>query len=204
VDVAGLAVAVGLHVTTARFHLGVLERAGRLWAENEVPADDNLSWDEGTRRVGDLFERLGFAPRLAGLRPFVEPKLCITDVPVPPGSGWCPPSPSHSAGAAKVPQAPLNSAPLFRAGLCRRTARQVHTELHAAFPLSADHSARRCGPPPSTTLSPVRRASSPRFKPTASRTRSAAHLLGEARPPVRHHPASPAVHPRLEKRTGVL
>lgn len=119
-DVAGLAAAVGLHVTTARFHLDVLERAGlvrragqrggragrprllyaavadsatregqrqlaevlagmlavdpdgpswaeqagRLWAERRVPADAGLPWDEGTRWVGDLFDRLGFAPRL--------------------------------------------------------------------------------------------------------------------------------------------
>lgn len=186
-DVARLAKAVGLHVTTARFHLDVLERAGlirreaeragrpgrprqlytvtaaaepgegyrqladaladvlatdpdagprwaeragRRWAQMEVPPEDGLSWEEGTRRVGDLFERLGFAPRLlddaaarhleldacpfrdlaraypdivctvhlgllrgslnrlgvatgerAGLRPFVEPELCVADVP---------------------------------------------------------------------------------------------------------------------------
>jgi len=98
-----------------------------------VPAGDRLSWDEGTRRVGGLFDRLGFAPRLvddaaqrhleldacpfrhlarahpqivctvhlgllrgalarlsvpaaeqAVLRPFVEPELCIADVPFPP------------------------------------------------------------------------------------------------------------------------
>ncbi len=189
-DVAALAAAVGLHVTTARFHLDVLERAGlvgraaeragrmgrprqlyavvaapeadegyrqladvlagglaadpdagprwaeragRRWAKQQVPAGDELSWDEGTRQVGDLFDRLGFAPRLvddatqrhleldacpfrdlarayphivctvhlgllrgalsrlrvpaaeqAGLRPFVEPELCIADVPIPP------------------------------------------------------------------------------------------------------------------------
>jgi len=29
-----------------------------------APAEDGLSWEEGTRRVGDLFERVGFAPRL--------------------------------------------------------------------------------------------------------------------------------------------
>lgn len=119
-DVAALAEAVGLHVTTARFHLQVLERAGlvsraveragrpgrprqlyilaetteaneghrrlaealvgavaadadggaqwaeragRQWAERQVP-DAALSWDDGTRRVGELFDRLGFAPRL--------------------------------------------------------------------------------------------------------------------------------------------
>lgn len=189
-DVTALAVAVGLHVTTARFHLEVLERAGlirraadragrpgrprqlytvtaaaepgqghrqlaqalaevlaadpdagpqwaeragRQWAQTEVPAKDRLSWDEGTRWADDLFERLGFAPRLvddaaarhleldacpfrdlarahphivctvhlgllrgsldrlgvataerAGLRPFVEPELCVVDVPIPP------------------------------------------------------------------------------------------------------------------------
>jgi predicted ArsR family transcriptional regulator len=120
-DVAALADAVGLHVTTARFHLEVLERAGlvsraaeragrpgrprqlyvavealevneghrrlaealvdvlaadpdggeqwaeragRQWAEREVPADAELSLDEGIRWVSELFDRLGFAPRL--------------------------------------------------------------------------------------------------------------------------------------------
>lgn len=188
-DAATLAKAVGLHVTTARFHLDLLERAGLIrraaeragrpgrprqlytvtaaaepgegyrqlanvladvlatdpdagprsaeqagwrWAQIEVPPEDGLSWEEGTRRVGDLFERLGFAPRLvddaaarhleldacpfrdlaraypkvvctvhlgllrgslnrlgvaggkrAGLRPFVEPELCVVDVPRP-------------------------------------------------------------------------------------------------------------------------
>lgn len=191
-DVAGLATAVGLHVTTARFHLDVLERAGlvhrtaerggrpgrprqlytaavapdvneghrqlaevlagalaadpgidpgwaeqagRRWADSQLPAAEQLSWDQGTREVGDLFDRLGFAPRVvddaqlrhleldacpfrdlaraypqivcsvhrgllrgalsrlrvplaeqAGLRPFVEPELCIADVPIPPAS----------------------------------------------------------------------------------------------------------------------
>lgn len=189
-DVAALAAAIGLHVTTARFHLEVLERAGlvrraaervgrpgrprqlyaavpelepgeghrrladvlagalaadpntgsrwaeaagRRWAENQVPAGDGWSWEEGTRQIGDLFDRLGFAPRLvdtatdrhlelcacpfrdiaraypqivcsvhlgllrgalgqlrvasaerAGLRPFVEPELCVADMPIPP------------------------------------------------------------------------------------------------------------------------
>lgn len=189
--VAELAEAVGLHVTTARFHLDVLERAGLVrrvlgragrpgrprqlyaaavapeatdghrqlaavfagvlaadpdqgprwaeqaggqWAQEQVPVDDGLSWDEGTRRIGELFDRLGFAPRVvdrgpyrhleldgcpfrdlaraypqvvcsvhlgllretlhrlgipsaaqAGLRPFVQPELCIADVPIPPG-----------------------------------------------------------------------------------------------------------------------
>lgn len=188
-DVTALAAAVGLHVTTARFHLDVLQRAGlvqrapeeagkpgrprqlytattpaepgeayrqlasaltdalaadpdagpelaehagRRWAQMEIPSGDTLSWDEETRRVGDLFERVGFAPRLvddsakrhleleacpfrdlaqthpqivcrahlgllrgslerlgghiaerAGLRPFVEPELCIVDIPLP-------------------------------------------------------------------------------------------------------------------------
>jgi predicted ArsR family transcriptional regulator len=189
-DVAALAAAVGVHLTTARFHLNVLERAGlvhrsaerasrpgrprqlysasaepepgeghgqlahvladalaadpdtgtrlaeqagRRWAEQHVPAGSEASWDRGTREVGDLFGRLGFAPRLidkagqrhlelhacpfrdlarsypqvvctvhlgllrgalgglgvataerAALRPFVEPELCIADVPFPP------------------------------------------------------------------------------------------------------------------------
>ncbi len=189
-DVAALAAAVGLHVTTARFHLDVLERsglvrraatrdgrpgrpralyiataapelnegyhqlagvlaaalatdsragqrraeqAGRRWADDQVPAREGMSWDEGTGLVGALFGRLGFAPRVvddslqrhleldgcpfrdlarahpevvcsahlgllrgalsrlrvplaeqARLRPFVEPELCIADVPVPP------------------------------------------------------------------------------------------------------------------------
>lgn len=120
-DVATLAAAVGLHVTTARFHLDVLgrsglvrravERAGRRgrprqlyraaavpegsdgyrqlaavlagglatdaedgshraelaggrWAEEALPAGRGWSWEDGTRQVGDLFDRLGFAPRL--------------------------------------------------------------------------------------------------------------------------------------------
>lgn len=198
-DVAALASAVDLHVTTARFHLeqleraglvsraaervgrpgrprqlyvvtgaseateghrqlaevltGVLaddtdhgrlsaERAGRQWAERQVPVSEKLSWDEGTRRVEELFDRLGFAPRLvdddrgrhlaldgcpfrdlarahpqvvctvhagllrgalgrwgvssaedAGLRPFVEPELCVADVPAARGGEdeRCPP-----------------------------------------------------------------------------------------------------------------
>lgn len=197
-DVAALAAAVGLHVTTARFHLEVLERAGlvrraaqrggrpgrprqlyaalaapeateghrqlaevlaevlaanpdagprwaeqagRQWADRQVPADGGPSWEDGTRRVGALFERLGFAPRLvddarrrhleldacpfrdlarayphivcrvhlgllrgalgrlgvssaeqAGLRPFVEPELCVADLPLSPDreDHWCP------------------------------------------------------------------------------------------------------------------
>lgn len=192
-DVAALSAAVGLHMTTVRFHLDLLEqaglvrraveragrpgrprqlyapvaepaageghrqlaevlagvlavdlddgpqwaeRAGHRWAEEQVPAGAALSWDEGTRSVGDLFGRLGFAPRLvddaqhrhleldgcpfrdvaqahpqivcsvhlgllrgalrrlgvpggqaAGLRPFVEPELCIADVAVPTTGG---------------------------------------------------------------------------------------------------------------------
>lgn len=190
-DAAELAAAVGLHVTTARFHLDVLERAGmirreaehagrlgrprqlysavtdprqeenphrqlaevmagalaedpgtragwaeragRWWAEHQVPVEEDLSWEEGTQHVRALFDRLGFAPRLvddaaarhlelgacpfrdvarahpqivctmhlgllrgalgrlrvdcadqAGLRPFVEPQLCVVDIPRPP------------------------------------------------------------------------------------------------------------------------
>lgn len=188
-----LASAVGLHVTTARFHLDLLQRAqlvrrvaapkegavrrgrprqlyaasvhseaaeghrelaavlagalaaesesglksaeeaGRRWAVAQVPVEESLSWEDGTRRVGHLFERLGFAPRLVdrgsyrhleldacpfrdlarefpqvvcsvhlgllrealhrlrvptgpdavGLRPFVQPDLCIADLPAP-------------------------------------------------------------------------------------------------------------------------
>jgi len=120
-DAAQLAEAVGLHVTTARFHPKVLEQAGlvsrtgeragrpgrprqlysavaareaseghrllagvlagilaanpgfgppaaemagRRWAEDQMPAGTGLSADEGVRRVGELFDRLGFAPRL--------------------------------------------------------------------------------------------------------------------------------------------
>ena len=124
-DAAALAEAVGLHLTTIRFHLDVLEQAGlvhrlverggrpgrprqlysvaedadsggagsdqsyrelaevlagalgddpevarqrtevagRRWAETQVPAQE-LSWDEGTKAVGAVFDRLGFAPRL--------------------------------------------------------------------------------------------------------------------------------------------
>lgn len=188
-DVNTLAESVGLHVTTARFHLDVLqqaglirrtagragkpgrprqlyaatattepreayrqlaaaltevlatdpdagpqlaERAGRHWAQVEIPVEEALSWEEGTRRISDLFQRIGFAPRLVdgtaerhleldacpfrdlartypqivcrahlgllrgsldrlgvpgaedgGLRPFVEPELCVADVPTP-------------------------------------------------------------------------------------------------------------------------
>lgn len=189
-DVDALAAEVGLHVTTTRFHLDVLERAGlaqraperagrpgrprqlysaasaaepteghrqladvlagtlatdpeagprwaeeagRRWADAQVAASPSVSWDQGTRQVSELFARLGFAPRLvdgaaqrhlelaacpfrdlarahpqvvcavhlgllrgaldrlrvptakpADLRPFVEPELCIADVPFPP------------------------------------------------------------------------------------------------------------------------
>lgn len=195
-DAAALAQAVGLHVTTARFHLDVLERAGlvrrtverggqpgrprqlysivavpeageghrqlagvlasalaaepdtgprgaeqagRRWAADQLPVDAGLSWEEGVRQVGELFARLGFSPRMvdggqqrhlelhscpfrdlartyphivctahlgllrgaldqlrlpvaeqAELRPFVEPNLCIADVPFPP-------RPAHTA-----------------------------------------------------------------------------------------------------------
>lgn len=120
-DVAVLARAVGLHVTTVRFHLDVLERAGlvsraasrdsrpgrpralyvavaaqdvdeghrqladvlvaalaadpgtgprwaeqagRRWADTQVATGEGQSWDEGTREVSSLFDRLGFAPRM--------------------------------------------------------------------------------------------------------------------------------------------
>lgn len=192
-DVAALAYAVGLHVTTARFHLDVLERAGlvrraverggrpgrprqlyrvvtvpeageghrqlagvlagalatepdtasrsaeqagRRWAADQLPVADGLSWEQGVQQVGELFARLGFSPQMvdgdrqrhlelracpfrdlgraypdivctahlgllrgaldqlrlpvaeqAELRPFVEPDLCIADVPLPPRPG---------------------------------------------------------------------------------------------------------------------
>ncbi len=118
-DAASLAASIGVHVTTVRFHLDVLEdaglvqrrpervgrpgrprqlyraipaedgdrqlaevltgalaaepdaedfaeRAGRRWAEHEVPAEraGSSTWDEATERVGQLFDRLGFAPLL--------------------------------------------------------------------------------------------------------------------------------------------
>ena len=120
-DVTDLAAAVGLHVTTARSHLELLERAGLVhraadragrpgrprqlyaaaaqpvvgeghrqlagvlaaavagdddggrgraeragerWAEEQVPAGTVQSWDAATRGVGELFDRLGFAPQL--------------------------------------------------------------------------------------------------------------------------------------------
>lgn len=190
-DVLRLAADLGLHVTTARFHLDVLERAGlisrtaeragrpgrprqlyaaaqsaeatdghralavllaavlagdpdggsfraeqagRVWADAQLPIEEGLSEDQAVRSVVELFDRLGFAPRpvsteplssldltgcpfrdvarihpqvvcsihlgllrralhrsgwsveqaeKAGLRPFVEPGLCIADLPVP-------------------------------------------------------------------------------------------------------------------------
>lgn len=39
------------------------EDAGRRWAKSQVPLG-NLTWDEGTREVVTVFDRLGFAPRL--------------------------------------------------------------------------------------------------------------------------------------------
>ena len=111
---------------------GWAEQAGLWWAEDQVPTERELSWEDGTRQVGALFDRLGFAPRLvdgathrhlelrgcpfrdvarthpqivcnlhlgllrgalgrlqaepsdqAGLRPFVEPALCVVDLPKP-------------------------------------------------------------------------------------------------------------------------
>lgn len=120
-DVRELAAAVGLHVTTARFHLETLERAGLVrrateragrpgrprqlytvvtksaaveghrqlaevlaaalaedadagrrraeragqwWADQQVPALEAQSLDQAIRGVHELFDRLGFAPRL--------------------------------------------------------------------------------------------------------------------------------------------
>jgi predicted ArsR family transcriptional regulator len=124
-DAAALAEAVGLHLTTTRFHLDVLgqarlvhrfvdrggrpgrprvlyqvldeasadqagsddsyqelaavlaealdgesdltrqraEDAGRRWAETQVPVQD-VSWEDAIGQVGDVFARLGFAPRV--------------------------------------------------------------------------------------------------------------------------------------------
>lgn len=125
-DVPHLAALVGLHATTVRFHLDVLEQAGLVrrsperanrpgrprqlyaavlqpeaeaghqqlaqvlagelaadatngprcaeqaghrWAEQRVPIDAGpSSWEQGTRQVRALFERLGFAPRLTDER----------------------------------------------------------------------------------------------------------------------------------------
>lgn len=129
-DLAALAAAVGLHVTTARVHLRVLEEAalveravdrsgrmgrprqlfvaaevphrvvkveasrdhdgyrqlatalagalsvdphvaiscaeeaGRRWAQDVVPVAEELSWGEANDRLAELFDRLGFAPRV--------------------------------------------------------------------------------------------------------------------------------------------
>lgn len=41
------------------------ERAGRRWAERELPPSERLTAEEATRGVTVLFDRLGFAPRLA-------------------------------------------------------------------------------------------------------------------------------------------
>ena len=117
---AELAATVGLHVTTARAHLRVLEaaglvvrtvrpptgpgrprqfyapaaadgrddahrelaemlagalgaggaqgrrraeHAGRRWAAREVPDTGRLPWDEAVEAIGELFRRVGFAPR---------------------------------------------------------------------------------------------------------------------------------------------
>lgn len=119
-DIAALAEAVDLHVTTARVHLQVLqdaalvdraversgrmgrprqlyvaaeashgheghrqlatllagalstdpivaaslaEEAGRQWAEDVVPVREELSWEEASDRLSELFQQLGFAPR---------------------------------------------------------------------------------------------------------------------------------------------
>lgn len=40
------------------------EEAGRRWADEQVTDAGHVPWQEGTRRIGDLFERLGFAPRV--------------------------------------------------------------------------------------------------------------------------------------------
>ena len=124
VGAAELAVSVGLHVTTVRSHLRVLEAAGlvvrtesprtgrgrprqcyapsdalgghgdghqelaellagalgaggaqgrrqaedagRRWAEREVPATREISWEAAVGGVGELFARVGFAPRRIG------------------------------------------------------------------------------------------------------------------------------------------
>lgn len=43
---------------------GLAEEAGRRWAQERVPGTERVAWEEGTRRIGELFERLGFAPRV--------------------------------------------------------------------------------------------------------------------------------------------
>lgn len=40
------------------------EEAGRRWAEDQVTEIEHVPWQEGVRRIGELFERLGFAPRV--------------------------------------------------------------------------------------------------------------------------------------------
>jgi predicted ArsR family transcriptional regulator len=40
------------------------EEAGRRWAEVQVSDRQHVGWQEGTQRIGELFERLGFAPRV--------------------------------------------------------------------------------------------------------------------------------------------
>jgi len=45
---------------------GQAEKAGRRWAEREVPAAGELSWKEAVEGVGELFARVGFAPRRIG------------------------------------------------------------------------------------------------------------------------------------------
>jgi len=42
------------------------EQAGRRWADREVPDTRSLPWDEAVEAVGEVFGRVGFAPRRLG------------------------------------------------------------------------------------------------------------------------------------------
>jgi predicted ArsR family transcriptional regulator len=54
------------------------ERAGARWADQEISAVSGVSWEQATRGVAELFDRLGFAPRLvdAGGYRHVELHAC--------------------------------------------------------------------------------------------------------------------------------
>lgn len=40
------------------------DRAGRQWAQDEVPVPVQLSWEEANDALAEVFQRLGFAPRM--------------------------------------------------------------------------------------------------------------------------------------------